>query len=104
MKQIKFLLRKRTKDETAKGEKMKYTFSPDNVLFSGEIDIVVKSEGGANFCDVPTETIGDAIFIDFGAKQIQTKIDLGQDKDAEVNVKVVDKERKSKTINPSAKK
>jgi hypothetical protein len=71
--QKKFVLKKKTKVETIKGDKRTLTYTPDD-FDEKEIAITFKDEEIAEQMGMPTETIGDSAIVEFGAKEIQSKL------------------------------
>lgn len=82
--QKKFVLKKKTTVEDSKGKKYALIYKPDD-FDEKEMSIIFKDDMIAEQLGLPTETIGDSIIVEFGAKEKQSKL--------LVNIEVKEKEK-----------
>lgn len=75
MKQIEFKLSEIDTKEKEDGEHLSYKYIPANSDISKEITLSVKKEMVAFNLDLPTDSIGDTILIEFGSTNTQSKLD-----------------------------
>lgn len=86
--QKKFVLKKKTTVEDSKGKKYALIYRPDD-FDEKEMSIVFKDDTIAEQMGLPTETIGDSVIVEFGAKEKQSKLIVN----AEVKEKDEDKDK-----------
>lgn len=77
--QKKFVLKKKTTVEDKKGEKHALVYSPDD-FDEKEMSISFKDDEIAEQMGLPTETIGDSVIVEFGAKEKQSKLLINVEK------------------------
>ena len=100
--QKKFVFKKKVLNEYAENEKAVLTYTPSD-MDAKNIEIKVNDMDLAEQLGLPTENFNDSIIIEFGAKEIQSKLILHEESeddktDVEISVekKVVKKKAKKK--------
>lgn len=76
--QKKFVYKKKNVSEDAKDSKAVLTYTPDD-MDSKDIELKVKDIDLAKQLGLPTESFNDSVIVEFGAKEIQSKLLIKED-------------------------